>query len=56
MDGGLGTVSDFLFDDSTWKVRWIAIDTGGWPTGRKVLNHPSAVTSAEMAHESYMSR
>ncbi len=46
-DGRLGTVSDFLFDDSTWKVRWMVVDTGRWLTGRKVLIHPSAVTSAE---------
>jgi hypothetical protein len=46
-DGSLGTVSDFLFDDSTWKVRWMVVDTGRWLTGRKVLIHPSAVISAE---------
>ncbi|NEU14659.1 PRC-barrel domain containing protein [Methylobacterium sp. BTF04] len=46
-DGSLGTVSDFLFDDSTWKVRWMVVDTGRWLTGRKVLVHPSAVVSAE---------
>jgi sporulation protein YlmC with PRC-barrel domain len=46
-DGSLGTVSDFLFDDSTWKVRWMVVDTGKWLTGRKVLVHPSAVISAE---------
>ena len=46
-DGGLGTVSDFLFDDSTWKVRWLVVDTGKWLTGRKVLIHPSAVGYAD---------
>ncbi len=46
-DGALGTVSDFLFDDSTWKVRWMVVDTGRWLTGRKVLIHPSAVISAD---------
>jgi len=46
-DGSLGTVDDFLFDDSTWKVRWLVVDTGRWLTGRKVLVHPSAVISAE---------
>jgi uncharacterized protein YrrD len=46
-DGLLGTVSDFLFDDSTWKVRWMVVDTGRWLTGRKVLIHPSAVISAD---------
>jgi uncharacterized protein YrrD len=46
-DGSLGTVSDFLFDDSSWQVRWMVVDTGSWLTGRKVLVHPSAVISAE---------
>ena len=46
-DGSLGTVSDFLFDDSTWKVRWLVVDTGTWLTGRKVLVHPSAVGHAD---------
>ena len=46
-DGSLGTVNDFLFDDSSWKVRWMVVDTGRWLTGRKVLVHPSAVISAD---------
>jgi uncharacterized protein YrrD len=48
-DGTLGTVADFLFDDSTWKVRWLVADDGGWLTGRKFLIHPSAVVSVEPA-------
>jgi hypothetical protein len=42
-DGKIGTVSDFLFDDKTWKIRWMVVDTGGWLTGRKTLIHPSAI-------------
>ena len=42
-DGRIGTVSDVLFDDATWKVRWLVIDTGHCLMGRKVLIHPSAV-------------
>ena len=50
-DGSLGTVADFLFDDSTWKVRWLVVDTGKWLTGRKVLIHPSAVGYADYASQ-----
>mgnify|MGYP002628985192 CR=1 FL=1 len=39
-DGELGTVSDFLFDDASWKVRWLVVDTGNWLPGRKVLLPP----------------
>jgi hypothetical protein len=42
-DGAIGTVSDVLFDDRTWNLRWLVVDTGGWLTGRKVLIHPSAI-------------
>lgn len=36
-DGHLGTVSDFLFDDRNWLVRWLIVETGSWLSGRKVL-------------------
>ncbi len=42
-DGRLGTVSDFLFDDATWLVRWVVVDTGKWLSGRKVLLPPSVL-------------
>jgi hypothetical protein len=42
-DGAIGIVSDFLFDDSTWVVRWLVVDAGTWLTERKVLIHPSAI-------------
>jgi sporulation protein YlmC with PRC-barrel domain len=48
-DGAIGTVNDLLFDDSTWKVRWLVVDTGSWLTGRKVLIHPSAIGRVDHA-------
>ena len=36
-DGTLGTVSDLLFDDVGWIIRWLVVDTGNWLSGRKVL-------------------
>ena len=36
-DGSIGTVTDFLFDDESWTLRWIVVDTGTWLSGRKVL-------------------
>jgi hypothetical protein len=36
-DGRLGQLSDILFDDQTWRVRWVVVDAGGWLTDRKVL-------------------
>jgi sporulation protein YlmC with PRC-barrel domain len=46
-DGHIGTVKDVLFDDRTWRVRWLVVDAGTWLTGRKVLLHPSAVTQVD---------
>lgn len=42
-DGNIGTVSDFLFDDTSWLVRWLVVDTGNWLSGRKVLLPPSVL-------------
>jgi sporulation protein YlmC with PRC-barrel domain len=42
-DGVMGSVGDLLFDDKTWRVRWLVIDTGGWLSARQVLLHPSSV-------------
>ena len=42
-DGRIGTVSDFLFDDATWSVRWVVVDIGKWLSGRKVLLPPSVL-------------
>ena len=42
-DGHIGTVKTFLFDDRTWKIRWLVIDTDTWLPGRQVLVHPSAI-------------
>ena len=36
-DGRLGTVSDLLFEDTDWTIRWMIVDTGRWLSGRKVL-------------------
>ena len=42
-DGDIGSVKDFLFDDRSWKVRWMAVGAGHWLPGRQVLIHPSAI-------------
>jgi hypothetical protein len=47
-DGRIGTVVDFLFDDASWKVRWLVVDCGSWLRGRKVLIHPPAVSFADL--------
>ncbi len=46
-DGAIGSVSDLLFDDHTWKLRWLVVDTGGWLGGARVLVHPSMIGVAD---------
>ncbi len=46
-DGGHGTVKDLLFDQETWIVRYLDVDTGGWLSGRRVLLAPEVVQSAD---------
>lgn len=43
VDGSVGSVRDFLFDDARWTVRWAVVDTGSWLTGRQVLLAPEAL-------------
>jgi uncharacterized protein YrrD len=52
-DGRMGTVVDFLFDDASWKVRWLVVDCGSWLKGRKVLIHPSAVSYVALENEQF---
>jgi hypothetical protein len=52
-DGRIGAVSDFLFDDRTWKVRWLVDDAGTWLTERKVLLHPSAIERTDYEGQSF---
>jgi hypothetical protein len=47
IDGTIGTVSDFLFDDDSWLVRWLVVDTGTWLSGRKVLLPPFVLGHAD---------
>jgi hypothetical protein len=42
-DGTVGRVEDFLFDDATWTVSFLVVDTSLWLFGRRVLLPPSAV-------------
>ena len=47
-DGELGTVDQFYFDDETWAIRYLAVETGGWLGGRPVLISPFSVVHADL--------
>jgi hypothetical protein len=45
LDGEIGKVKEFYFDDRHWAVRYLVADTGNWLTGRQVLISPYALMS-----------
>lgn len=43
-DGPIGHVEDYLFDDATWDIRHIVVDTRNWLPGRKVVISPDRIS------------
>jgi uncharacterized protein YrrD len=41
MDGEIGKVEDFYFEDDTWTIRYLVVKTGIGMSGRKVLISPN---------------
>jgi PRC-barrel domain len=46
-DGEIGTVDEFYFDDETWAIRYLTVQTGGWLGGRQVLISPFSIVQAD---------
>ena len=40
LDGEIGKVKEFYFDDHHWTIRYLVADTGNWLMGRQVLISP----------------
>ncbi len=43
LDGQIGRVKEFYFDDQTWTARYLVADTGSWLPERQVLISPFAL-------------
>jgi len=52
-DGDIGTVADFLMDDSRWTVRYLVVETGGFFQGRQVLITPIAFREIDFSAERF---
>lgn len=48
LDGEVGKVDDFLFDDQKWGLRYLVASTGGWLSSRKVLISPRNLLTPEL--------
>ena len=42
-DADIGSIYDLYFDDETWTIRYIVVETGAILSGRKVLISPLAL-------------
>jgi len=45
LDGEIGNVKEFYFDDQYWTIRYLVADTVNWITGRQVLISPHALVA-----------
>ncbi len=47
IDGHIGPIDDFLFDDQHWGLRYFVVDAGTWLPGRRILISPIAVARVD---------
>jgi len=45
LDGEIGKVKEFYFDDRHWTIRYLVADTGSWLADRQVLISPYALVA-----------
>ena len=48
LDGEIGTVKEFYFDDQHWTIRYLVAETGTWLKGRQVLISPFALVAVHV--------
>jgi PRC-barrel domain. len=53
IDGDLGKVHEFYFDDTTWTIRYLVAETGNWLLGRKVLISPIAMGKPDLKQRTF---
>ena len=52
LDGEIGKVKEFFFDDHYWTIRYLVAETGDWLTGRQVLISPYALVAVNQEKQS----
>jgi len=43
IDGPIGKVDEFYFDEKFWTIRYLVVNTGNWMSGRQLLISPHAI-------------
>jgi uncharacterized protein YrrD len=46
-NGEIGKVKEFYFEDVTWAIRYLVVETGTWLSGRKTLISPEALLTPD---------
>ncbi len=47
IDGDLGHLDEFYFDDYSWTIRYLVVQTGTWLSDRRVLISPKSIRETE---------
>lgn len=53
IDGIIGHVKDFYFDDEAWVVRYLVVETGEWLSSRPVLIAPIVINQPNWSDKSF---
>jgi len=53
LDGVIGHVKDFYFDDESWVIRYLVVQTGQWLLHRNVLISPIAINQPNWSEQSF---
>ncbi len=48
LDGDIGTIEDFYFDDETWNIRYLVAETGTWLVDWQVLISPNSLRELDL--------
>ena len=51
LDGEIGKVKEFYFDDRQWTIRYLVADTGNWLSDRQVLISPYALVAVNSGEQ-----
>jgi hypothetical protein len=53
IDGAVGHVKDFYFDDLAWTLRYLVVETGSWLSHRRVLISPHAINQPDWSRKTF---
>ena len=52
LDGVIGEIKDYYFDDVGWVIRYLVVETGDWLASRRVLISPAAINGPDWSEKS----